>query len=520
MSTISSRDSLVHVTSTNPPPTWSLSTNDWNSHEEPNAQEPHLLSPELTVRWRADVLFHAQLAHGETFCLGEPTPQRAARFGAVNLSAVSFTTETQSYLLPREVLKRDAVRILGETRHGAALFLDELPPSAMIGTGSEVLGPDELSVRCASAGWFDEALGMHYLPLNLGSVRLTLGEFHVDCRLTRPELPLPRAPFAAADGETLTYWGLTFVSVGGLLASVAWLTPPLGLTEGERTERYALTRMMEYLDAAAQRELKEREQPRDTGGNTGGSGERGEMAPQSELPSAQTKQRYLSKNTSAGGRAPLAGEQGGVETFGAVGLLASVAATLTTQDWNREPGLGAGPNAEGMWADPLGTGAGRGGLTLTGGGSGGGEVGAWVGLNGVGTWNGGTGTADSGFGAHHGRLVGSHAARGPGRVRRANTVVSGRLPAEVIQRVVRQNHGKIRYCYERGLAKNPSLNGRVGVRFVIGRDGAVASVANAGSSVASSEVVECIVRAFYGLTFPKPESGLVTVMYPVLLSPE
>lgn len=518
MSTTSSRDSLAYVTSANQP-SWGVHTNDWNPNEDPHDAEPHLRLPELIIRWQADVLFHTQLRQGETFCLGEPIPQRAVTVGAVTFR--NFTLgASQAYVLPREVLGREVVRILGETNHGTALFLDDLPGSAMIGTGLEILTADELSLRCASAGWFDEALGMHYWPLKSSPVQVTLGEFHIDCRLTTAELPLPRAPFGTTDGETLTYWGLTFVSVGALLAGVAWLTPPLGLTEGERTERYALTHMMEYLDAAAQRELERREQPRETAGSAGGSGERGEMAPPSELPSAQTKQRYLSKNTSAGGRAPLAGEQVGVETFGAVGLLASVGATLATQAWTRDPSLGAGPNAEGMWADPLGSGAGIGGLAVSGAGSGGGVVGSWVGLTGIGTWNGGTGTGDSGIGSHHGRLAGSHAARGPGRIRMANAIVSGRLPAEVIQRVVRQNHGKIRYCYERGLAKNPNLNGRVGVRFVIGRDGAVVSVANAGSSVASSEVVECVVRAFYGLTFPKPEGGLVTVSYPIVLSPE
>jgi hypothetical protein len=502
MSKTSSRDSHGYAKFANPSPAWGVHTTDWNADEEPNEAETLLRLPELVVSWRVDVLFHAQLRPGETFNLGEPS------------------SGTPSYVLPREVLGRETVRLLGETIHGTALFLEELPASATVDSGAEVLSIDETSLRCASAGWFDEALGMHYLPLKWGPVRVTIGDFHVDCGLTKSERPLPRAPLVPVDGETLTYWGLTFVSAGALLASLAWLTPPLSLTEGERTERYALTRMMEYLDAAAQRERENLELPRDTAGSESGSGARGEMASSSELPTAPTKQRYPSKNTSAGGRTSLAGEQGRVETFGAIGLLASVAGTLTTPAWSRDPSLGSGPNSEGMWADPLGHGAGLGGLALTGTGSGGGVAGEWLGLNGVGTWNGGMGAADSGIGSHHGRLGGSHAARGPGRVRMANALVSGRLPAEVIQRVVRQNHGKIRYCYERGLAGNPSLSGRVAVRFVIGRDGAVVSAANGGASVASSEVVECVVRAFYGLTFPKPQGGLVTVSYPILLSPE
>jgi hypothetical protein len=32
-------------------------------------------------------------------------------------------------------------------------------------------------------------------------------------------------------------------------------------------------------------------------------------------------------------------------------------------------------------------------------------------------------------------------------------------------------------------------------------------------------VVSCVVRAFYGLSFPQPEGGIVTVVYPIMFSP-
>jgi hypothetical protein len=99
------------------------------------------------------------------------------------------------------------------------------------------------------------------------------------------------------------------------------------------------------------------------------------------------------------------------------------------------------------------------------------------------------------------------------------TQVSGRLPPEVIQRIVRQNFGRFRLCYENGLRNNPNLQGRVSVRFVIGRDGAVGSVGNGGSDMPDGGVVSCVVRAFYGLSFPQPEGGIVTVTYPIMFSP-
>ena len=85
---------------------------------------------------------------------------------------------------------------------------------------------------------------------------------------------------------------------------------------------------------------------------------------------------------------------------------------------------------------------------------------------------------------------------------RVGAEVNGRLPPEVIQRIVRQNYGRFRLCYENGLRNNPNLQGRVGVRFVIGRDGAVSNVSNGGSDMPDAAVVQCVVRAYYGLSFP------------------
>ena len=99
------------------------------------------------------------------------------------------------------------------------------------------------------------------------------------------------------------------------------------------------------------------------------------------------------------------------------------------------------------------------------------------------------------------------------------TTVGGHLPPEVIQRIVRQNFGRFRLCYENGLRSSPSLAGRVAVRFVIGRDGAVSSVGNGGSDLPDPAVISCVVRAFYGLSFPQPDSGIVTVVYPIMFSP-
>jgi Ca-activated chloride channel family protein len=115
-----------------------------------------------------------------------------------------------------------------------------------------------------------------------------------------------------------------------------------------------------------------------------------------------------------------------------------------------------------------------------------------------------------------GRLGGSHVARAP-QIRMGATRVSGRLPPETIQRTVRLQMRRFRACYERGLARNPNLAGRVSTRFVIDRAGAVSDSRDAGSDLADPEVVACVVRHFRALEFPRPPgSDIVTVTYPIM----
>jgi hypothetical protein len=93
--------------------------------------------------------------------------------------------------------------------------------------------------------------------------------------------------------------------------------------------------------------------------------------------------------------------------------------------------------------------------------------------------------------------------------------VNGRLPPEVIQRIVRQNMSRFRMCYENGLRTRPSLQGRVTVKFIIDRSGAVSLATDGGSDLPDSGVVSCIIRGFQSLSFPQPEGGIVTVIYPL-----
>ncbi|APR81548.1 Putative signal peptide protein [Minicystis rosea] len=197
------------------------------------------------------------------------------------------------------------------------------------------------------------------------------------------------------------------------------------------------------------------------------------------------------------------------------------------------------PSARGnMWGDNVGDSFGAGGLGLTGSGEGGGGRGEGIGLGRVGTLGHGAG---SGAARGHGGIAGdvSHSAsvrsgtltiptprpaQGYGRpatppasVSAGATTVSGRIPPEVIQRVVRERMSAIRRCYETGLAQSPGLAGRAGVRFMIGPSGTVATISLDSSLDASTN--SCITAEFRKMRFPAPEGGSITVSYPLLFSP-
>ncbi len=97
--------------------------------------------------------------------------------------------------------------------------------------------------------------------------------------------------------------------------------------------------------------------------------------------------------------------------------------------------------------------------------------------------------------------------------------VNGRLPPEVVQRIVRQSFGRFRLCYEGALKQDPELAGTVEVHFTIDQKGATTGVVEGRSTIDDPTMRSCVVRAFAGLTFPQPEGGVVAVSYPILFSP-
>jgi hypothetical protein len=97
------------------------------------------------------------------------------------------------------------------------------------------------------------------------------------------------------------------------------------------------------------------------------------------------------------------------------------------------------------------------------------------------------------------------------------TLSSAGLPPEVVRRIVRQNFGRFRLCYENGLRTDPTLSGSVRTRFVIESDGAVGTISDAGSLMSDAGVVACVQRVFGSLAFPQP-TGVVSMAVTYALS--
>ncbi|WP_437775843.1 AgmX/PglI C-terminal domain-containing protein [Sorangium sp. So ce1097] len=116
------------------------------------------------------------------------------------------------------------------------------------------------------------------------------------------------------------------------------------------------------------------------------------------------------------------------------------------------------------------------------------------------------------------------------------------IPPHVVRRVVHENFGAMRACYEKGLRKNPKLEGRIPVHLVVDGQGKVTYAGDAdrppadapllialpspGAAAPSSPapplrdqaVVDCVLGVFRGLRFPAPadHKSVATVVYPVV----
>jgi pSer/pThr/pTyr-binding forkhead associated (FHA) protein len=176
-------------------------------------------------------------------------------------------------------------------------------------------------------------------------------------------------------------------------------------------------------------------------------------------------------------------------------------------------GLGSGINNAlgGLRGTSMGDAGGAGGLGSRGTGAGGG--GNALGIGGLGS---GTGRGSGGRG---GIDLGGRG-KGMTRIKPGKVTYQGSLNREEIERVLRRVKSQIRFCYERELAKDPNLNGKVVIGFVIAGTGLVSTAKAAQNTMGNDKVGSCVVRIIQRLRFPKPRGGgQVIVNYPYLFNP-
>ncbi|MHA7629021.1 AgmX/PglI C-terminal domain-containing protein [Corallococcus sp. M7] len=98
-------------------------------------------------------------------------------------------------------------------------------------------------------------------------------------------------------------------------------------------------------------------------------------------------------------------------------------------------------------------------------------------------------------------------------------VDSSEVKPKDLARYIQSRKASIQRCYENGLKRDPSLKGRVMVRFNLTPQGRASDVEVDESTLRSDEVINCIKTTMRAWTFPFKPSDDVPVSYPFIFSP-
>jgi hypothetical protein len=364
---------------------------------------------------------------------------------------------------------------------------------------------------------------------------ILVGAFSVRLTLARAGARIGAAPL-----EGLRRGGAGMILASALahaaaFAVIAYASSALGATEEDPFDRARAALLAKYLNASAERETEKPpvQAQDDAVTSEGGNHNPGALAKGPEGAAGKdtpnTDGRWAARGMAKPENATLSRGKALTEAanWGIIGMLPGF-----TNDPNA-PTVPWGTTLDGsddlskighLFGRSIDDAMGAGGWGLSGIGEGGGGVSGSIGIGDFGILGvGGTGYCDgsncSGIGSSHDRPRGTHVVtvRGP---RYGVPTTNGHLPPEVIQRIVRQNDGRYRFCYQQALKTNPELEGRVTVKFLIARDGSVAFSADGGSDIPDPGVRQCVVSSFTQLSFPAPDSGVVTVFYPIVFSPQ
>ena len=93
----------------------------------------------------------------------------------------------------------------------------------------------------------------------------------------------------------------------------------------------------------------------------------------------------------------------------------------------------------------------------------------------------------------------------------------GSLDPAIIDATIKRRLALIQGCYERELARRPSIHGKIVVNFAFLANGSVEYVRIKSSTMDDHAVEACITREFLEIRFDaEPDRGRITVNYPLL----
>ncbi len=418
--------------------------------------------------------------------------------------------EKGDLMVPEEVLcadRAEIVRFDGETATvhvapGGKLRLDGWPR-------------DERELEIASG---------HVIEMYVGAFVARVTRVRAGTRPAGAPLEgLKRSGFGVLCGSAMMH--------AAVFAAIAFISPSLGASEEDPYDRDRILMMQKLLNASAQQdqENKPDDSPVSTGGDVNaGQQTRGAEGEAGKETAANKNARWSARGSATPETATLPREAALYEAanWGLIGTLpgATQALNAPTLPWGTVLNGSDDENKVGhLFGGTMDDALGAGGWGLSGTGQGGGGTSEFIGLNGIGSL-GHTGTCTgpncSGIGVGYGKPGGGYKPKTRFPREAGPVTTNGHLPPEVIQRIVRQNFGRFSFCYQNGLKTNPNLEGRVTVKFVIGRDGGVQLAADGGSDIPDQSVKQCVVSSFAGLSFPAPDNGMVTVVYPLMFTPQ
>jgi hypothetical protein len=425
-----------------------------------------VLMLEIAAAWEGDLCLHKQLKVGE-IVLGGPE------------SALPIDAE----LLPCSPLpfaRQDA--------DGASVLVSK-SWAVTLRSGGRSLGLQE---ALGEGRGEQEDDGLVRLRLNDGDQAvIDLGPFLIIARRSRPARRVGAPVFRPEPALVATTLSAMFL--GGLAGMFALLAPPRPVSDVIELPPHVTALLLQAPPEPVPEPVKAMDRPRDAGEKAAKKeGKRGEPDSRLAKARAEGRERDVAIVNNAGVLG--AWSEAGLESGSGLptGLASSISGLSGPKGVQRGTGLG-----------DRGKDFGGGGTAVDGGG-----------VNTSGLCDGGDcrrGQEGSIGDKKEGRMISD-----PNEV----MYVGPAMDRALIDKVIKQNMNRLRYCYQRELSKDPTLSGKIVVKFSIDKAGGVSSAAIKSSSMNSAAVESCMTKTFMSFKFPEPKGGgVVIVSYPFMFSP-